>query len=108
MNYSIIISQKAEKDIIEAMDYIEFILHNPKAADDLLDKLTEEIEKLSIMPAKFAVVDEPVLKAWGIRLFTVNNYIVFYRFDEVTHTVHIIRVLFGKRNWKFILRMDIG
>ncbi|ORU01400.1 hypothetical protein D081_0219 [Anaerovibrio sp. JC8] len=107
MNYSIIISQKAEKDIIEAADYIEFILHNPKAADDLLDKVTEEVEKLSVMLAKFATVDEPVLKAWGIRIFSVNNYLVFYRIDEAAHAVHIVRFLYGKRNWKSILRMDV-
>ena len=107
MSYSIIISQKAEKDIIEAADYIEFILHNPKAADDLLDKVTEAIENLSVMPAKFGIVDEPVLKAWGIRIFCINNYLVFYRINEVAHAVHIVRFLYGKRNWKSILRMDV-
>ena len=107
MSYSIIISQKAEKDIIEAADYIEFILHNPKAADDLLDKVTEEIENLSVMPVKFGIVDEPVLKAWGIRIFSINSYFVFYRIDEAANSVNIVRFLYGKRNWKSILRMDV-
>lgn len=107
MSYSIIISQKAEKDIIEAADYIEFILHNPKAADDLLDKVTEAIENLSVMPAKFGILDEPVLKAWGIRGFSINNYLVFYRINEAAHAVHIVRFLYEKRNWKSILRMDV-
>ena len=107
MSYRIIISQKAEKDIIEAADYIEFILHNPKAADDLLDKVTEAIENLSVMPEKFGIVDESVLKAWGIRVFSINNYLVFYRINEVAHAVHIVRFLYGKRNWKSILRMDV-
>ncbi|KHM53066.1 toxin RelE [Anaerovibrio lipolyticus] len=107
MSYRIIISQKAEKDIIEAADYIEFILHNPKAADDLLDKVTEEIENLSVMPAKFGIVDEPVLKAWGIRFFSINNSLVFCRIDEAANLVNIVRFLYGKRNWKSILRMDV-
>lgn len=107
MSYNIIISQKAEKDIIEAADYIEFILHNPKAVDDLLDKVAEEIEKLSVMPAKFGIVDEPVLKAWGVRMFSVNNYFVFYRINEAANSVNIVRFLYGKRNWKSILRLDV-
>lgn len=107
MSYSITISQKVEKDIIEAADYIEFILHNPKAADDLLDKVAEEIEKLSVMPAKFGIVDEPVLKAWGVRMFSVNNYFVFYRINEAANSVNIVRFLYGKRNWKSILRLDV-
>ena len=107
MSYRIIISQKAEKDIIEAADYIEFILHNPKAADDLLDKVTEAIENLSVMPEKFGIVDEPVLKAWGIRVFSINNYLVFYRIDEAANSANIVRFLYGKRNWRSILRMDV-
>ena len=107
MSYRIIISQKAEKDIIEAADYIEFILHNPKAADDLLDKVTEAIENLSVMPAKFEIVDEPVLKAWGIRIFSINNYLVFYKIEEAANSVNIVRFLYEKRNWKSILRLDI-
>ena len=107
MSYRIIISQKAEKDIIEAADYIEFILHNPKAADDLLDKVTEAIENLSVMPAKFEIVDEPVLKAWGIRIFSINNYLVFYKIEEAANSVNIVRFLYEKRNWKSILRLDV-
>ena len=59
------------------------------------------------MPAKFGIVDEPVLKAWGIRIFYINNYLVFYRIDEAANSVNIVRFLCGKRNWKSILRLDI-
>ena len=45
MNYDIHITRKAELDLNEAADYIEFTLLNPKAADDLLDKVDEEISK---------------------------------------------------------------
>lgn len=65
-------------------------------------------KKYLVMPAKFAVVDEPVLISWGIRIFRVNNYLVFYRIDEAANTVHVVRFLYGKRNWKSVLRMDIG
>ena len=47
MNYAIHITSKAERDLNEAADYIEFTLLNPQAADGLLDKTEEEINKLS-------------------------------------------------------------
>ena len=106
MNYAIHITSKAERDLNEAADYIEFTLLNPQAADGLLDKTEEEINKLAFMPEKFKTVDDPVLSAWGIRLIVINNYLAFYTIDENTKTVHIIRFLYGKRNWISILRNE--
>ena len=106
MNYQIHITGKAERDLAEAADYIEFSLLNPQAADDLLDKAEEEINKLAFMPEKFKTVDDPVLGAWGIRLIVINHYFAFYLIDEKTKTVHIIRFLYGKRNWISILRNE--
>ncbi len=103
MNYEIHITGKAEQDLTEAADYIEFTLLNPKAAADLLDKVDEEISKLTNMPEKFKTVDDPVLAAWGIRLNVINNYLAFYLIDEKSKTVHIVRFLYEKRNWISIL-----
>ena len=36
MKYQLHITQSAERDLIQAADYIEFVLKNPQAADDLL------------------------------------------------------------------------
>ena len=52
MNYRIHITVKAEQDITEAADYIEFHLLNPQASDDLLDAVDNEISGLSSMPQK--------------------------------------------------------
>ena len=104
MNYRIHITSKAEHDLIEAADYIEFTLLNSKAADDLLDKAEEEIGKLAFMPKKYRIVDDPVLASWGIRLITINNYIAFYTIDDDKGIVHIVRFLYGKRNWTAVLR----
>ena len=107
MKYNIHITDKAESDLIKAADYIEFTLLNPKAANDLLDKTEEEIGKLAFMPEKHQPVDDPILASWGIRLITVNNYLAFYLIDESSKTVHIVRFLYGKRNWVAILRSGL-
>ena len=106
MTYSIHITNKGEQDIIEAADYIEFTLLNPAAADSLLDAIEEEVGKLIFMPEKHQIIDDPVLKKWEIRMIPVKNYLAFYVIDENSHTVHIVRFLYGRRNWQRILRYE--
>ena len=106
MNYKIHITKKAEADLISAADYIEFTLLNPKAADDLIDKAEEEINKLSFSPKSHKLVEEPVLKSWGIRFILINNYMAFFKVDDELKTVFIIRFLYGKRNWAEILKNE--
>ena len=43
--YSAAFTESTKKDIKESVDYIEFSLHNPSAADRLMDKIDEELKK---------------------------------------------------------------
>ena len=106
MNYSIHITDKAETDIQNAADYIEFVLLNPESSDLLLDAVDEEINNLSFMPAKHQLVEDPVLASWGIRMIPVKNYLAFYVIDETKDIVHIVRFLYEKRNWVAILKRE--
>ena len=104
MSYKIHITKKAEADLESAADYIEFTLINPDAAIKLLDDANKAIQSLASAPKSRQLVDDPVLKAWGIRYVLVNNYMAFYIIDEPMKTVHIVRFLYGKRNWIQILK----
>ena len=81
---------------------------NPQAAADLLDSIDEEIGKLAFMPGKNRLVEDPVLAAWGIRSTAIRNYLAFYVIDEDSKTVHLVRFLYGRRNWISILRGEQG
>lgn len=107
MSYRIHITSAAERDLNRAADHIEFVLKNPKAADDLLDEAERQINSLSEFPEKFRLVDDTVLSSWGIRFVIVKNYLAFYTISEETHTVIIVRFLFQKSNWNAILRQGI-
>lgn len=48
MNYSIHITSSAERDINNAVDYIDFTLKNPDAADNLLDAAEEQIGSITV------------------------------------------------------------
>ena len=104
MSYQIRITATAERDMINASNHIEFVLKNPKAADDLLDEAERKISSLSDFPEKFKLIDDPVLASWGVRFVVINGYLAFYVIDEDTRQVIVIRFLFQKSNWTSILR----
>ncbi len=103
MTYEVYLTAAAERDILRASDHIEFVLKNPKAADDLLDKAEVQINSLVDFPNKFKLVDDPVLASWGIHFVLVNGYLAFYVISEETHRVTVVRFLFQKSNWSAIL-----
>ena len=108
MSYIIHITATAERDILRAVDHIEFTLKNPTAADHLLDAVTEQINSLGDMPEKFRLVDDPVLASWEIRFVIVNNYLAFYTIDKEKQTVIVVRFLYQKSNWNSILRQGFS
>ena len=107
MSYRIHITKIAEQDLNSAADYIEQVLFNPQAADDLLDETEIQIQKLSYYPAKYPLVDDPVLKVQGIRFVPVKNYLVFYLISEPVKTIYIVRFLYARRNWVYILKQGM-
>lgn len=52
--------------------------------------------------------DDPVLKAWGIRLTPVKNHISFYVISGEDRTVYIVRFLYGKRDRITILKQGFS
>ena len=108
MNYDIHITRAAEHDLNGAADYIEFVLLNPQAADSLIDETASAIADLASFPSKHAVVDDPVLKAWGIRFVVVKKYLIFYLISEEEKRVYVVRFLYGKRDWISILKQGFS
>ena len=104
MSYQLHITFTAERDIIQAVDYTEFSLKNPDAADNLLNVITEQINSLSDLPQKFCRVDDLVLASWGIRFIIIKNYLAFFIIDEGKQMVTVVRFLYQKSNWISILR----
>ena len=103
MRYNIHITKIADADLNSAIDYIDNILLNPQAADNLLNETEEKLMDLATFPERYAPVTDPVLNTWGIHLTKVKNYLVFYTISEEEKCVYIIRFLHSKQNWSAIL-----
>lgn len=103
MNYHLHITSVAQRDISQAADYIEFVLKNPKAADDLLEETDQKINALLPFPQEHPIVEDKLLAAWGIRFTQIKNYLAFYVVEE--NQVTVIRFLYTKSDWISILKV---
>ena len=72
MNYNIHITDEADHDMNQAVDYIEFSLQNPVAADALMDAVDLAVSSLAHMPERYRLVDDIVLASWGIRFIRIK------------------------------------
>ena len=103
MSYHLHITSVAQRDISQAADYIEFVLKNPKAADDLLEETDQKINALLPFPQEHPIVEDKLLAAWGIRFTQIKNYLAFYVIEE--NQVTVIRFLYAKCDWISILKV---
>lgn len=105
MTYNVYNTDQFEEDLNTSLDYIEFSLRNPRAADNLFDEVTRSIASLMHLPKRCAIVDDMLLAAREVRSVAVKSYLIFYVVDEEAHTVHLIRFLHGRSDWHSILRL---
>lgn len=104
MNYHVHVTKMAERDLSRALDNIEFSLKNPQVADSLLNETESTLSSLTQMPERYTLPEDKLLTAWGIRFVQVKKYLAFYVTAKETQTVQIIRFLYGKSDWRSVLR----
>ena len=105
-NYEVSLSAQADRDIRAAIRYIAVELRNPQAANGLLDRFTEAVQSLQMMPERFALVSDEYLASLGFQAVVVENYLLFYIVDKQESKVSVVRVLYGRRNWNWILQNE--
>ena len=101
--YKIEIGQPAVQDLQDILDYIANVLKEPAAAQRIYTSIKVEILTLASMPERNRVVDDEPYATMGVRRLFVENYVVFYMIDRSRYTVHVLRVLYNRREWQSIL-----
>ena len=97
--YSIDISNLAERDIWDAVSYIQEVLFQPESAKRIYHSIKEQISSLSTMPERYAAIAEEPYTSMGVRKVCAENYLIFYIVNEKTKMVSIIRVIYNRREW---------
>ena len=99
MNYNLVITKPAEKDLADILQYILKDLSAPKAANDLLDDILKCYDNISLNPLMYALCDNDRLKSKNYRKAVIKNYIMFYRVDEEKRIIYIMRFIYGRRDY---------
>lgn len=97
-HYKLKILPAAQQDMQEIAGYVKTL--SPDAALRLYDDIVEGIESLAEIPMRCALLKTPELRIKGYRGLHVKNYIVF--FVILDDTVQIRRILYAKRQFKFL------
>jgi toxin ParE1/3/4 len=95
--YKIIIQKPARQD---ALEYAAFILRESKsreAANRWLDQLENTIRSLTEMPMRYKAIEEQSAFNLPLRQVLHHSHRVIYHVNEVTETVHILRVYHSAR-----------
>ena len=95
--YDIEYSKESKQDLIEIKRYIKYNLQEPVTAEKLISKIRAEIDKLRDNPQIYAIIDDDFIKRFEIRKLIIDNYIVFYRIQNIS--IQIVRIMYGRRNW---------
>ena len=101
--YKIVIEQTAENDLLGILSYISDTLHEPSIAMKIYGLIKKEILNLNRMPFRFEVVNEEPYRSMGVRRIPVENYTAFYIVDKNEKTVHIFRIIYNRREWRYLL-----
>ena len=98
MTWNIHISDDAEQGLLEIESYIAGVLLEPVTAGKLVDRIMDAIESLDQFPLRYRVYDYEPWRTMGLRVLTVDNYVVLYLPNEATATVTVVHVIYGGRD----------
>ena len=104
--YLLNITDIAEEDILNTITYIADVLKAPAAANNLLDEIERHEAILENTPHIYPFVPDEYLTQKGLKFTMVKNYLMFYTINEDEKMVTVIRFLYGRRDWKNILRAN--
>lgn len=94
-------SEESLGDLASIFEYIAE--DSPARALDYIDKLENAITNLQENP-NIGVTCKRKLIRRDCRVFIVDTYLIFYRYDEATSDILIIRVLRDKQDYSKLLK----
>ena len=103
MNYSISFTEEAKQDLRSISHYITFTLNSPMAAQNLLDKIQEQVNSLEQFPERFQLYDLEPWHSRNLRMVAVKNFVILYIPDLKNNVVYIYRILYGKQDIRTML-----
>lgn len=106
--YTVMLTKQASHQILEYVSYIQNELLNPQAARKLVKDLREAVAGLDTMPQRYPLLEEEPWRSQSIRKMVVRGYLIYFWTEEQTTTVHVVAVIYGRRDqFAQLLKMDL-
>ena len=86
-----LVTPRADRDLDSIWSFIT--VNNPRAADAMIDRLTDAFDMLLTVPQAGRLRHE---FHEDVRSFAIDNYVIFYR--TVSEGIDILRVVHGRRD----------
>jgi plasmid stabilization system protein ParE len=83
--------------------YITETLKEPVTAKRIYSAIKEQITAFNKLPLCHPLVCEEEYARRGLRKMPAENYLVFYTVNEAIKEVHILRILYNRREWQNFL-----
>lgn len=96
--YEVKITRQALEQMRSIIYYVSHDLMALEAAEKLLKDLQSSIMKLAVLPKRHSLIDEEPGRSEGIRKIIVKNFFVYYWVDDENNKVHVIAVIYSKRD----------
>ena len=101
--YEVILETTAISDLRGILGYITDVLLEPQITRRMVEVIEEGIMSPDELPHRQALLRDEPYRSRGVRWLPIENYTAFYVIDEDTRTVHVLRILYSRRNWKTLL-----
>ncbi|MBS6930094.1 MAG: type II toxin-antitoxin system RelE/ParE family toxin [Lachnospiraceae bacterium oral taxon 082] len=95
MKYKVMYTAGAKKDLRNIFRYISEELLTPENAVGQIERIMEAVRKLDTMPKRNRLYEEEPWHSRGLRFFPVDNYLVFYKTDDKTKIVYVVRIMYS-------------
>lgn len=90
-----------EDDLNRIVDYIAFTLHNPTAAENLLEAVEKAVYERLKCPEAFEPYRSAKERRYPYYMIRVKNYTIFY--VVIDNAMELRRILYSRRNWQALI-----
>ncbi|EFP62442.1 type II toxin-antitoxin system RelE/ParE family toxin [Erysipelotrichaceae bacterium AF15-26LB] len=99
MAYKVVMSESAEYDLEQILNYLTVKLYNPIAATNFVNKLESCFNLLSEQPKIYALSNQEYLNKLGYHKCVIDHYVMLYRINEDKQEIVIMRIFYGKQDY---------
>ena len=93
----------AKQDLDDILDFIINETCDYATAKKMYERINELLETICLFPKSYPLVYNEYLNRNDIRKAVINNYVIFYFYDEKNELIIITRIVSEKRDLKDVL-----